>query len=280
MIIQAQFFFYLPLLVFVLVMLIICCAFAQKECSEDEKRKQEHKARPVVVTRPTQRRVPSEHRVMASTCTCGKLNNTSEKECWNCKTSLASIQPSLHTFDAAQRCSVCAYYIYAGDRVTIAPCCFAQGHAEHLQDWVKTKKSCPSCEEEITHAHLLRVLPPDWRPPSRRWKPTELTVDVLVCECGKANNPAEKTCWSCGKVLTEAKRETQKIKSSPSCTACGYDLTSSEQIAICPNCHCQGHKTHLMALIKAKGKCPTCGQRLRTAQLLSSQPHTTHHPRR
>jgi hypothetical protein len=269
-----------PLAFFIFIMVIVCIAAAQQECKKDERRTAERKARPVVITRPAPRVVSSEHRIMALTCTCGKLNNTTEKACWSCQASLASVQPSLHTFDASRRCSVCAYYLYDGDPITITPCCFAQGHADHLQHWVKTKKSCPSCEEKIKVAHLLRVMPPDWRPPSRTWKPTEHEVTVLVCECGKANNPAETTCWSCTKPLTKAKTETQKIKSSPSCTACGYDLEPSEQIAICPNCHCQGHKTHLLALIKAKGKCPMCGQRLRTSHLLATKPHAIHHPRR
>lgn len=284
MIIQLYFLFSgLPLIIFVIMIVVVCCALAQKECSKDKARREEGKGRPVVVTPstpPTRRRLPSEHRVMALTCTCGKLNNPSEKKCWSCNEPLATLQPQLHTFDASRRCSVCAYYLYSEDRMAITPCCFAQGHDEHLQDWVKAKNSCPSCEEAIKPAHLLRVLPPTWRSPSRRWKPSEQEIIVLVCECGKPNHADEKVCWSCNKSLTKAKRETQKIKSAPSCIACGYEIDSSEQIAICPNCQCQGHKTHLLALIKAKGECPTCGQRLRTTHMLVSKPETTHHPRR
>ncbi len=268
------------IIIVVVIIVGVCLAIAQA-CSSEQKRG-ERKARSTTVTPPAQRQqrqILSEQRVMAITCECGKLNNTSEKECWGCNKPLASLEHQLHTFDPSSRCSICAYYLFSGDHLVITPCCFSQGHTEHLQDWVRAKGSCPSCEASIKPAHLLRVLPPDWRPPSRRWKPLEQKVVVLVCECGKANNPTETTCWSCAKALSAVKRETQIVKSTPSCVACGYELTPSELIAICPNCHCQGHKTHLLALIKAKGKCPTCGQRLRTSHLLVSKPHTTHHPR-
>ncbi len=265
---------------FIVIAVAVLIACRKEACSGSERRSQS-KARPVTPPPPrTPEWLPSRQQVIAQTCPCGKLNSPSAEQCWSCNEPLASLQPELHTFDSARRCSVCAYYLYAGDSIVITPCCHAQGHTEHLQDWVRTKGSCPSCEESIKVTDLLRVLPPGQRPPSRLWKPSEQQIVVLVCKCGKANNPDETICWSCNESLAEAKRETQKVKAAPSCVVCGYEITPAEPIAICPNCLAQGHKTHLQAIIKAKGTCPTCGQRLRTTQLLVTKSQTTHHPRR
>lgn len=88
-------------------------------------------------------------------CSCGQSNQPEAEACWSCDRGLASAETRTLTIEAAQRCAVCAYWIYPGDRVAICPACKAQGHYAHVYEYVRAKGQCPKCSRKLVPGQLL-----------------------------------------------------------------------------------------------------------------------------
>jgi hypothetical protein len=106
----------------------------------------------------------------------------------------------------------------------------------------------------------------------RPWTPSEHQIDVLVCSCGKWNALKEPVCWNCRTSLVNVKPQTFMFEAAERCAVCGYWVYPGELVVLCPSCHVQGHRTHMLEFLKAKGTCPVCKVRLSTGQLLAAIP--------
>ncbi len=222
---------------------------------------------PVPHALPSPRRwKASQKQIPALLCgNCGKMNSPAEGYCWQCKEELAGAAQHTHSFKTNPHCSVCAFWQYPDDPISLTPCCQAQGHSAHLIDFVRTKSACPSCNQKLTQNQLLHVT----RTGRGIRTPIDFRFKVLVCtKCKQWNNPKEEECWKCETSLEAAKSQTHATKSITSCVVCGYGVSIGEKAAICPKCHSTGHRTHLHEHVRAKGCCPICKLRMRPAQLL------------
>ena len=101
---------------------------------------------------------PSEHQVDVVVCTCGKWNSPKESACWHCQTSLSTIAPQTFTFETAERCAVCGYWVYPGEQVVLCASCQAQGHRAHMLEYLKAKGTCPVCKEKLSSHQLLNTV--------------------------------------------------------------------------------------------------------------------------
>ncbi len=196
---------------------------------------------------------------------CGKMNSPVEESCWHCKGEIAGATQHTHSFNTKPHCSVCAFWQYQDDPISLTPCCEAQGHSAHLMDFVRTKSVCPSCNQNLTQAQLLHV--------SRTGRSIRTPIDfrfkVLVCsKCKKWNSPEQEECWKCETSLETATAQTHATKSITSCVVCGYGVSIGEAAGICPKCHATGHRAHMHEFVRAKGGCPICKLRMRPSQLL------------
>ncbi|MFX1562133.1 MAG: hypothetical protein ACFFDP_02370 [Promethearchaeota archaeon] len=122
----------------------------------------------------------------------------------------------------------------------------------------------------------------DWTPielasEQRQWVSSKHQVTVIVCTCGKWNDPRQPVCWSCNASLKSSEKSLQtfKFETAPQCAVCGYWVYPGEQVMLCPACQAQGHSTHMLEYIKAKGACPVCEQRIRYTQLLQAKSFIT-----
>lgn len=88
-------------------------------------------------------------------CRCGQWNQPDAEACWGCDRTLTSTENRTFTLEAAQRCDVCTYWIYPGDRVAVCPACKAQGHYAHAYEYVRAKGQCPQCSRKLVPAQLL-----------------------------------------------------------------------------------------------------------------------------
>jgi len=88
-------------------------------------------------------------------CSCGQWNQSEAEACWSCDRTLTSAKNQTFTLDASERCDVCSYWIYPGDRVAICPACKAQGHYAHAHEYVRAKGQCPRCGRKLIPAQLL-----------------------------------------------------------------------------------------------------------------------------
>ncbi len=104
------------------------------------------------------------------------------------------------------------------------------------------------------------------------WEPSEYQVDVLVCTCGKWNPPHESVCWNCNASLIDVQTQTYHFETVERCAVCGYWVWPGEQLILCPSCHAQGHRVHMLEFLKAKGICPVCKVRMSSHQLLDAEP--------
>jgi hypothetical protein len=102
---------------------------------------------------------PSEHQVDVVVCSCGKWNTPKDTTCWNCQTSLAGVQPQTFTFETAQQCAVCSFWVYPGEQVVLCPSCHAQGHRAHMLEFLKAKGTCPVCHIRLGSQQLLNTIP-------------------------------------------------------------------------------------------------------------------------
>jgi hypothetical protein len=125
----------------------------------------------------------------------------------------------------------------------------------------------------------VRASPRDpWQPVTEEseeeyeWEPSEHQVDVLVCSCGKWNAPKEQTCWNCHASLISVEQQTFTFETVEKCAVCGYWVHPGELVVLCPSCQAQGHRTHMLEYLKAKGSCPVCNVRLNSQQLLTTVP--------
>ena len=110
------------------------------------------------------------------------------------------------------------------------------------------------------------------RSTSRIWEPSHHLVDVLICSCGKWNSSEQTTCWNCKAHLSAISRETFSFETVEKCTVCSSWLYEGEEILLCPSCHAQGHRTHLLEFLRTKGLCPSCNQKMFAHQLLKTIP--------
>ncbi len=101
---------------------------------------------------------PSEHQVDVVVCTCGKWNAPNESACWNCHASLANIAPQTFTFETAERCAVCGYWVNPGEQVVLCSSCQAQGHRAHMLEYLKAKGMCPVCKVKLSSYQLLNTI--------------------------------------------------------------------------------------------------------------------------
>ena len=110
------------------------------------------------------------------------------------------------------------------------------------------------------------------RSTSRVWEPSHHLVDVVICSCGKWNGPEQTMCWNCNAHLSAISRETFTFETVEKCAVCSFWLYEGEEILLCPSCHAQGHRTHLLEFLKTKGFCPMCNQKMFAHQLLKTIP--------
>ncbi len=110
------------------------------------------------------------------------------------------------------------------------------------------------------------------RSTSRIWEPSHHLVDVLICSCGKWNAPEQTTCWNCNAHLSAISRDTFTVETVEKCAVCSSGLYEGEEILLCPSCHAQGHRAHLLEFLKTKGLCPVCNQKMFAHQLLKTVP--------
>lgn len=68
--------------------------------------------------------------------TCGMPIERDEKKCPNCKSEIP-------------RCNVCKLPISFGEEAGKCSLCEAKGHLNHLQEWVKIKGKCPTCQKKL-----------------------------------------------------------------------------------------------------------------------------------
>ena len=125
----------------------------------------------------------------------------------------------------------------------------------------------------------VRASPHDpWHPVTerpeieRQWEPSEHQVDVLVCTCGKWNAPNDTICWNCQAALDNIESQMFTFVTAERCAVCGYWVWPGEQLVLCPSCHAQGHRSHMLEFFKAKGMCQVCGVSLSSRQLLNTVP--------
>jgi hypothetical protein len=108
----------------------------------------------------------------------------------------------------------------------------------------------------------------------RSWEPSQHKVDVKVCSCGKWNAPGQLVCWSCNADISSSTKSLQTFtfETAPQCAVCSYWVYPGERIILCPACHTQGHRAHMLEYVKAKGTCPVCHHRFNAEQLLTAVP--------
>lgn len=104
------------------------------------------------------------------------------------------------------------------------------------------------------------------------WKPSRHDIDVIVCSCGKWNSPNQTSCWNCNASLAMQKRQTFIFETAERCTVCGFWVYPGERVVLCPACHAQGHRAHMLEYVKAKGNCPVCNQKLNLNDILEAIP--------
>ncbi len=140
---------------------------------------------------------------------------------------------------------------------------------------------CVAVQDRLSsqpHSYV-RASPRDpWQPVTKdrmeehEWEPSEHQVDVLVCSCGKWNATNEQTCWNCQASLANIQPQTFTFETVERCAVCGYWVLPGELVVICPSCQAQGHRTHMLEYLKAKGSCPVCNARLASQQVLRTVP--------
>ena len=116
---------------------------------------------PVKMAPPKRTWRPSKIQARVLVCpSCGKWNTPESANCWNCQGILPpSDEAQTLTLEAARTCSVCSYWIYPGERVSLCPYCQAQGHRAHMMEYVKAKGSCPACNRHLPLSLLIHTLP-------------------------------------------------------------------------------------------------------------------------
>jgi uncharacterized Zn-finger protein len=79
----------------------------------------------------------------------------------------------------------------------------------------------------------------------------------------------EKTmdCPSCGKALPEDAKFCPHCGFQLKCMVCNLPL-GRDKIIRCPYCSSLAHRDHLLEYIKVKGKCPSCGKKLKKDELV------------
>lgn len=109
-------------------------------------------------------------------------------------------------------------------------------------------------------------------PKEPSWEPSQYQIDVLVCSCGKWNDKEQTSCWNCHASLANVNPQTFSFETAERCAVCGFFVYPGEQIVLCPACHAQGHRAHMLEFFKAKGCCPVCSQKLGQTQVLNTIP--------
>jgi hypothetical protein len=152
-----------------IILLLVCLACAGAcDKSREHTRPPQHSPAVPSPTRTYQKPVrkqqaqrpwqPSKHQLDVIVCSCGKWNNSDQTSCWSCgKSFTASDVPRSFTFETAQRCAVCSYWVYPGEQVALCPACRAQGHRTHMLEYVKAKGTCPVCSQRLSSTHLLHA---------------------------------------------------------------------------------------------------------------------------
>ncbi|MFX1563945.1 MAG: hypothetical protein ACFFDP_11640 [Promethearchaeota archaeon] len=152
-----------------IVLLLVClaCAGACDKSREQSRRPHGSPASPRSAPSYTKPRVkqqvqrpwqPSQHQIDVIVCTCGKWNQPDQTSCWSCGEAFTSSDaPKTFTFETAERCAVCSFWVYPGEQVTLCPACKAQGHRVHMLEYFKAKGACPVCTQRISSSHLLHA---------------------------------------------------------------------------------------------------------------------------
>jgi len=161
-----MFFSWPIIIIFIVIILltacIVCVAVQDSQSSRPRayvRASTQDPWQPVAETQESARKwEPSEHQVDVLVCSCGKWNALKETSCWNCNTSLATIRPETFTFETAERCAVCGYWVYPGEPVVLCPSCHAQGHRSHMLEFLKAKGSCPVCKVRLSTHQLLNAI--------------------------------------------------------------------------------------------------------------------------
>ncbi|MFX0169636.1 MAG: hypothetical protein ACFE89_09825 [Candidatus Hodarchaeota archaeon] len=106
----------------------------------------------------------------------------------------------------------------------------------------------------------------------RKWESAQYQVTIHVCSCGKWNNPQQSKCWHCSTSLAEATLQSFTFDIAQKCAVCRFDVFPGDRIVLCPACQSQGHRTHMLEYLKAKGYCPTCNTQFNSQQILETFP--------
>lgn len=102
---------------------------------------------------------PSQYQVDVLVCSCGKWNAPNQTTCRNCNAALANLPLKIFTFETAERCAVCSFWVYPGEPIILCPSCQAQGHRAHMLEYFKSKGHCPFCKERLGTHQLLNTVP-------------------------------------------------------------------------------------------------------------------------
>ncbi len=102
---------------------------------------------------------PSQYQVDVLVCSCGRWNAPGQAFCGNCNAHLINLRPKIFTFETAERCAVCGFWVHPGEQIVLCPSCQAQGHRAHMLEYFKAKGHCPFCKERLGTHQLLNTVP-------------------------------------------------------------------------------------------------------------------------
>ncbi|MFX1563944.1 MAG: hypothetical protein ACFFDP_11635 [Promethearchaeota archaeon] len=134
-------------------------------------------------------------------------------------------------------------------------------------------------ESSESHAYVRASPGDEWTPvePISKQRPSQSSkhqVDVIVCTCGKWNEPSQHICWNCSASLSPSTKflQTFTFETAPRCAVCTFWVYPGERVILCPACQAQGHRAHMLEYLKAKGACPVCKRRFTADQFLTAIP--------
>lgn len=163
---QAIFVWPIVIIFFVIILLaacIICVAIQNSRDARPRTYTRTSTRDPWLPVQETQTREPqwepSNYQIDVKVCSCGKWNSNQQTSCWSCFQPLANIEPQTFTFETAERCSVCGFWVYPNEQVVLCPSCHAQGHRAHMFEYLKSKGYCPICNQKLNSHQLLNTVP-------------------------------------------------------------------------------------------------------------------------
>jgi membrane protein implicated in regulation of membrane protease activity len=86
------------------------------------------------------------------------FRSTAKKKCYHCGKNFGVGTKCSQCEKKPPKCPVCKMVIYGKEKNLVkCPKCETTSHKNHLLEWLKIKKKCPVCQEQITTASLIKA---------------------------------------------------------------------------------------------------------------------------